>query len=110
MLPRFASISSTGAATGCPFSAAASFSASQNGSSSEIDVLCPAMVKERLSGFKFTLCKTQRHYATGDASWRPCGTSPARRFYSGGSLAFQRLEPLILQTALGLGALVHMLG
>src|SRR5690606_5356605 len=37
------------------------------------------------------------------------GTSPARRFYSGGSLAFQRLEPTVLQTALGLGALTHML-
>jgi hypothetical protein len=48
--PRLASISSTSAASDWPRSAAASLSASQNGASSDIDVLCPAMVKERFSG------------------------------------------------------------
>jgi|GEM_PF-1519723 len=33
-----------------PRSEAASFKASQNGASSEIDVLCPAILNERLTG------------------------------------------------------------
>ena len=110
LAPRDVSMRAISCETGTPSSPAACLRASQNGASSEMEVRCPAMVKERLTGLivapRGSLPRRQAQPSPSPRGRRACDGSSVLAF-GAAFLAPHAVEPMRIQGALRgvLGAL-----